>query len=134
MISGRRLTIPQFHLPDLPNAGYATTRERELTDAIMIFMREIERDRLRLLTIVCEGKAKWRAAAQSIWRGLKVGETDGLLDSIFTYFELQACPPRVQVALLKHQQNPAKWREIMRFAQPQIEREREALRLHRKWA
>lgn len=122
-----------FHLPDLPNAGYSTQRERELTDAIMMFMREIERDRMRLLTIVLEGKAKWRKVAGSIWRGHRVGEDHALLDSIYDYFTLQACRPGTQRLLLKAAQNPAKWREIVRIVMPHIEREREALRLVKKW-
>lgn len=122
-----------FHLPDLPNAGYATTREKHLTDAVMQFIRSIERDRLRLLTIVAEGKGKWRTVAQSIWRGLRIGEDPSLLDEIFCYLELMACPPRVQAALLRAQKNPQKWREIMTFALPQIEKEQDALRLQRKW-
>lgn len=123
-----------FHLPDLPNAGYATQREKELTDAIMQFMRECERDRVRLLTIVLEGRERWRTVAQSIWRGLRIGESHDLLDSIFAYLELMACPPRVQAALLRNQKNPAKWREIMRFVYPQMEREREKVRLLQKWS
>ncbi len=123
-----------FHLPDLPNAGYSTEREKQLTDATMEFIRQIERDRFRLLTIVLEGREKWRMAAQSIWRGLRIGEHAELLDSIFAYLELMAVPPRVQAALLSAQKNPAKWREIMRFAYQHIERERERVRLVQKWS
>lgn len=123
-----------FHLPDLPNAGYATHREKQLTDATMQFIREIERDRFRLLTIVLEGREKWRTVAQSIWRGLRIGEHHDLLDSIFAYLELMAVPPRVQAALLRAQKNPAKWREIMRFCYQHIEREREQVRLLQKFS
>ena len=123
-----------FHLPDLPNAGYAAEREQQLTDATMEFIRQIERDRFRLLTIVLEGREKWRKAAQSIWRGLRIGEHAEILDSIFAYLELMAVPPRVQAALLRHQKNPQKWREIMNFAAQHIEREREQVRLIQKFS
>ncbi len=122
-----------FHLPDLPTAGYATEREKQLTDSTMEFIRQIERDRFRLLTIVLEGRERWRTVAQGIWRGLRVGEHAELLDSIFAYLELMAVPPRVQAALLRAQKNPPKWREIMRFAYQHIEREREQVRLVQKW-
>jgi hypothetical protein len=122
-----------FHLPDLPNAGYATTREREMTDAIMTFMRDTERNRLLLLTIVIEGKAKWRKMAGDIWRGLRASEDDGLLDSIYDYFTLQACRPRTQMLLLRYAKNPDKWRDVVRMVMPHLERERETLRLARKW-
>jgi len=123
-----------FHLPDLPNAGYATQRERELTDMVMQFMREVERDRVRLLTIVIEGKSRWRAVAGAIWRGHRIGEEHALLDSIYDYFTLQACRPGTQRLLLRAAQNPAKWREIVRIVMPHLEREREMLKLARKWA
>lgn len=122
-----------FHLPDLPNAGYATQRERELTDMVMQFMREVERDRIRLLTIVIEGKQRWRVVAGNIWRGHRIGEEHALLDSIYDYFTMQACRPRTQALLLKCAQNPQKWREIVRIVLPHLEKERETLRLARKW-
>lgn len=122
-----------FRLPDLPNAGYATQRERELTDMICDFMRQTERNRLLLLTIVVEGKTKWRAMAGGIWRGMRIGEDAGLLDSIYDYFTLQACRPRTQRLLLAAQKNPSKWRDIVRIVMPHLERERETLRLARKW-
>jgi len=120
-----------FHLPDLPNAGYATQRERELTDMVMDFMRQTERNRLLLLTIVIEGKGKWRKLAQlSLPR---IGEDHQLLDSIYDYFTLQACRPGTQRLLLNAAQNPDKWREIVRIVMPHLERERETLRLAQKW-
>jgi len=122
-----------FRLPDLPNAGYATQRERELTDCVMDFMRQTERNRLLLLTIVIEGKGKWRKMAGSIWRGLRVGEDHQLLDSIYDYFTLQACRPGTQRLLLAAQRNPDKWREIVRIVMPHLEKERETLRLAQKW-
>jgi hypothetical protein len=122
-----------FHLPDLPNAGYATTREKQLSDATMQFMRDVERHRLRLLSIVIEGREVWRRRAQSIWRGLKIGEDHQLLDTMFSYFELQSVPPAMQRQLLDAQRNPAKWRDLMTDAMPDLEREREHLKLVAKW-
>lgn len=122
-----------FHLPDLPTAGYATQRERELTDNIMQFMRDTERNRLLLLTIVIEGKANWRIKAGHVWRGLKIGEDHQLLDSIYDYFTLQACRPRTQRLLLSAAKNAAKWRELVRMVMPHLEKERETLRLVKKW-
>lgn len=114
------------HLPDLPNAGYATPREKQLTDSIMFFMRGVERDRLQLLSIVLEGRAKWRKAGGKALGWLRV-DTD-LLDSIFSYFELQACRPGTQQRLLQVSHNPAVWRAIIREAWPDIEAQRDALR------
>ena len=123
-----------FHLPDIPNAGYATDRERHLSDEIMFFMRDIERDRPRLLMIVLTGLTEWRKVAGHIWRGYRIGEDHQLLDSIFHYFELQACRPRTQRVLLAAHGNPQKWRDIMRAVTPHLEREVEALRLDAKWS
>jgi hypothetical protein len=117
-----------FRLPDLPIVGYSTTRERALTDNIQEFIRQMERDRPRLLAIVCEGREKWRRVAGDIWRGYRIGEEDGTLNAIYDYFLLLACPPRVQVLLLKHAKNALKWRELTRRAMPGIEAEREQLK------
>jgi len=123
-----------FHLPDLPNAGYSTEREKRLSDEIMMFMRDVERDRPRLLTIVLGGLEQWRRAAGDIWRGYRIAEDHQLLDSIFRYFELQAVKPRTQALLLKHHGNPQKWREVMAMVMPHLEREREQARLVQKWS
>jgi hypothetical protein len=123
-----------LRLPDLPNAGYATHREKSLSDAVMQFMRDVERDRLRLLTIVLAGRTRWRQVAQSVWRGVRIGEDHQLLDAIYDYFTLQACPPTVQYELLRAQKNPEKWKDLANAAMPGIEREREQLRLMAKWS
>jgi len=75
-------------LPDLPTAGYATQRERELTDAVMFFLRGAERDRLWLLSMVCDGKDKFRTVMMKAWKYLKA-DTE-LVDSVFGYLELLA--------------------------------------------
>ncbi len=101
---------------------------------IMQFMRDTERNRILLLTIVIEGKAKWRKMAGSIWRGHKVGEDAGLLDSIYDYFTLQACRPGTQRLLLRAAKNPDKWREIVRIVLPHLEKERNTLQSMQKWS
>lgn len=80
--------ISASSLGDLPNAGYSTRREKELTDAIMLFMRNIERDRIVLLSIVIDGRDKFRAVLLKQYRGL--GLADRLCDQIFDYFTQQA--------------------------------------------
>lgn len=122
-----------WHLPDLPNAGYSTDRERRLSDTICDFMRSMERDRLRMLTIVVEGIERWRTVAGDIWRPYRIGEDHALLDAIYRYFELQSVKPGVQRMLLKYAQNPPMWQTIMAAARPHLEKEREGLRLMRKW-
>ena len=91
-------------LGDLPNAGYATKRERELTDAIMLFMRKVERDRLFLLHIVVEGREKFASVVLKEYRGLGLG--DRLVDKIFDYFSKQAwAHPREQLEALERMTN-----------------------------
>ena len=80
--------LASSRLGDLPNAGYATKRERELTDAIMLFMRKVERDRAFLLHIVVEGREKFAHVVLKEYRGL--GLADRLVDQMFDYFRRQA--------------------------------------------
>jgi hypothetical protein len=120
-----------FHLPDLPNVGYSTLREKRLSDEIMLFMRDVERDRLRLLTIVVDGPDKWRTVARRIWRGLGI-ETDAL-DEIYRYFVLQAARPAQQRELLDARRQPATWRAIVKGLMPDIEAQQEQMRLMAKW-
>lgn len=91
-------------LPDLPNAGYSTRRERELSDAIMLFMRSIERDRIALLSIVIDGRGKFKSIMRKQYKGLEsVGILDNLIDKIFDWFEMSAgkYPIQQRDALLK---------------------------------
>jgi hypothetical protein len=117
-----------FHLPDLPNAGYATARERQLTDEIMVFMREIERDRLRLLTIVVEGPDKWRRVAGDIWRGLRIDSET--VDEIYRYFTLQAAWPTAQRMMIQalDRGDRDRWNAIYRKIMPKIEQQRDRVR------
>lgn len=117
-----------FHLPDLPNVGYATDREKRGTDQIMIFMRDVERDRLRLLTIVIEGRDQWRHKARVVF-GYSLNIDDEALDAMFDYFTLQAARPADQRRLLDALHNTPRWREIVREILPDIEAQRETVRL-----
>jgi hypothetical protein len=118
-----------FHLPDIPNVGYATERQKTGTDQIMTFMRDIERDRLRLLTIVVEGRDKWRQVARQVF-GHAMDITDDILDEMFWYFTLQCARPRAQWALIKARKNTLVTKAILRVVLPHIERERDALKAH----
>ena len=93
-------------LGDLPTAGYATKRERELTDAVMLFMRKVERDRPWLLLIVIEGRETFRKRISREYRGLR--PLDSLLDQMYDYFVRQAGPnPMQQLGdLISLQQHP----------------------------
>ena len=121
-----------FRLPDLPNVGYATHRERTGTDQIMTFMRDVERNRLRLLTIVIEGRERWRKVARAVF-GSTMSITDDVLDDIYNYFTLQAARPEHQRELLDAAQNPPVWRDIVTRIMPDIEAQRETVRLVQKW-
>jgi hypothetical protein len=91
-------------LGDLPNDGYSTKRERELSDAVMLFMRDMERDRKVLLLIVVEGREKFRKLVLKQWRGLR--PADDLCDKIYDYFVKQAGPnPLGQLEALSRMTN-----------------------------
>lgn len=121
-----------FHLPDLPNVGYATARERTGSDQIMTFMRDVERDRFRLLTIVLDGREKWRKVAAAVF-GTTMAIDTAALDEMFNYFTLQAARPADQRRLLDAMQNADLWRDIVREITPDIEMQREQVRLAQKW-
>lgn len=81
-------------LPDLPNAGYSSPKQKATSDLVMFWLRMIERDRLHLLQIVVDGRAKWRRIAGKAW-GLNSGGRAGamtteLLDRVFDYMVLLA--------------------------------------------
>jgi len=118
-----------LRLPDLPDAGYSTPKQKELSDSIMLLIRGLERDRLTLLNIVIVGLNAWRRSARSIWPKAD----DEALDEVFHYLELAACLPKYQRQLLAVAHNPPKWRDVMREAMPNIEEQREALRVMEKW-
>lgn len=75
-------------LPDLPNAGYATRREKMLTDEIMMYVRGAERNRILLLSNVVGGREKFRRITMKAWRHLRVDVA--LVDAVFGYLVLLA--------------------------------------------
>lgn len=91
-----RNALDASRLPDLPNAGYSTRKERETSDAIMLFMRGVDRERRWLLKIVAGGREEWHKIAGKIWsadssgRGLLIDRD--MLDYMFNYFKLQVGP------------------------------------------
>lgn len=95
-------------LGPLPNAGYATAREREVSDMIMQFIRTIERDRICLLDIVSSGRARWRQVCNKALRGARM-ETE-LVDAIFDYLAVLAGPdPMTQLGNLLHMKAAPPW-------------------------
>jgi len=87
-------------LPDLPNVGFATASEKEISDLIQFFMREVERQRPLLLEIVIAGRDKWVETARRIW-GVRRLLTEDKVGEIYDYFAQQAGPnPRDQLAAL----------------------------------
>lgn len=94
--------IAASRLPDLPNAGYATKAQKELTDAVMFLIRGIERDRLFLLEVVLQGKWLWRKRFVHEFKAIKAD--DDLADAVFGYLVLLAGPnPEAQQAILEGQ-------------------------------
>lgn len=89
-------------LPDLPNAGYQTPTQRQLSDAIMFLIRGLERDRLLLLEIVLGGKLVWRKRFVAAYRAIRADSE--MADAVYGYLELLAGPnPDAQKAILEGQ-------------------------------
>ncbi len=121
-----------LHLPNLPNAGYATDNQKFVSDAIQEFMRGVERDRLRLVTIVVEGLEKWRTVARSAF-GSKAPHD--IIDTMYEYFRLQAADGTPwQAELLRHRQNQAKTKEIVRAMWPHLLEQKDQLEIMAKWS
>lgn len=102
--------LADSRLPDLPDAGGATAKQRELTDAIMFFLRGIERNRLLLLEVVCAGASVFRRHFINAYRVINADAE--FADAVFGYMVLLAGPnPEAQKAqlelLVKHQQQAA---------------------------
>jgi len=99
-------------LPDLPNAGYSSPKQKATSDLVMFWLRGIERDRVLLLQIVVDGPHWWRRIAGRAW-GLNTGGrvsavSTELLDRVFEYMRLLAGPnPAQQLLILLHQQQTA---------------------------
>lgn len=94
--------IAASRLGDLPNVGYSGTRAKETSDAIMFFMRNLERNRPLLLSIVVDGLDKWLKVTSSVWRGLLIDRE--LLTRTFQYLVQQAGPNPAQQLLILHGQ------------------------------
>ncbi len=113
-------------LPDLPNVGYQSQRQREVSDQIQEFIRQIERDRLRLLLIVLHGRDRWRAVAGSVLGNTRI-DTDAL-DAMFDYLVLMSASGELREELLANLKNPPKFRECLLKLQRGLEVEIAALR------
>lgn len=97
-------------LPDLPNAGYASRKAKETSDAIMIFMRRVERERALLLMIVVDGIDKWLKTAGTVWKGLLIDKQ--ILTDIYKYFVLQAGANPAEQLLILHGLQQQQKREV----------------------
>lgn len=113
----RRIVADEFadqRLPDLPNAGYSTKRERGLSDAIMFFIRNAERDRLYLLSLVCDGEDKFTKVFMKAFRFLRVDRE--MTHAVWGYLVLLAGQkPEEQLEQLKL---IAKWSPYQRVWGP----------------
>lgn len=110
--------IAASRFPNLPDAGYHTRTQRELSDAIMFLIRGLERDRLLLLEVVIAGPARWRKTFVSAYRAIKAD--DEMADAVFGYLQLLAGPnPEASKAMaeqaIKHRQQRT-WDKRLRTA------------------
>ena len=105
-------------LPDLPNAGYSGRRAKETSDALMFWMRNIERNRPLLLSVVVDGLDKWLKVSGSIWKGLLIDRE--LLTRTFDYMCQMAGPNPAEQLLILHgqmqQAERARWDARVRTA------------------
>ncbi len=93
-------------LGDLPDAGYATYRQKQTSDLVMFWLREIERNRFLLLSIVVDGWDKWRKIAGKAWDVNKGGRSTAmgtdLLRLVWDYMVKLAGPnPASQLLILE---------------------------------
>ncbi len=98
--------IAASSLGDLPNAGYATTRQKQTSDLVMFWLREIERNRHLLLLIVLDGWDKWRKTAGNAWDVNRGGRSTAmgtdLLKLVWDYMVKLAGPnPAQQLIILE---------------------------------
>lgn len=91
-------------LGDLPNAGFATKREKQLSDAMMFFLRSLERDgedgdRRLLLMMVIEGYDVFEPRMLRAWRAFRVTQDE--IREVWRYMVRLAGPnPQQQLANL----------------------------------
>ncbi len=96
-------------LGDLPNAGYSTYRQKQTSDLVMFWLRQIERERKLLLLIVLDGWDKWRKTAGKAWDlnkgGRSTAMTDDLLQLVWRYMvKLAGDNPASQLLILEGQE------------------------------
>ncbi len=93
-------------LGDLPDAGYSTYRQKQTSDLVMFWLREIERNRFLLLSIVVDGWDKWKKIAGTAWDVNKGGRSTAmgtdLLRLVWDYMCKLAGPnPASQLLILE---------------------------------
>lgn len=96
-------------LGDIPNAGFATNRQRAASDWMQDLLRNWERDRLALLVVVCSGRDEWRKRARATMRGMLKGpHLDEVIDEVFRYMQILAGPNPFQelMALVELRKKP----------------------------
>ena len=107
-----------YRLPDLPNAGYATRAQKELSDAIMFLCRGFERDRYLLLETVIKGKLLWRKRFISAFKAIKADEQ--FADAVFGFLCLLAGDEstwegqKAQLELMHTQRAESSWDKRLR--------------------
>jgi len=124
-----------FHLPEIPNVGYATNRAKETTDAIMFFMRGVERDRVKLLDIVIHGVERFVKIGRAELRGAEIDED--VLRSVWRYFALQAMRTDYQQDVMRRPHDLFHFNNVLKRAMPDIERQAQALEedaIRKKWS
>ena len=86
--------------PDLPNAGYSTLREKCLSDAMMLVIRDWERnERVMILQMAIEGYEAFVQVAKPLWSPW--GVTDDQLKAAYRYIVWTAgADPMTQLANL----------------------------------
>lgn len=95
-------------LGDLPDAGYSTYRQKQTSDLVMFWLREIERNRFLLLSIVVDGWDKWKKIAGRAWDVNKGGRSTAmgsdLLRLVWDYMVKLGGPnPASQLLILEAQ-------------------------------
>ncbi len=98
--------VKASRLGDLPDAGYATYRQKQTSDLVMFWLREIERNRFLLLSIVVDGWDKWKKIAGKAWDVNKGGRSTAmgadLLRLVWDYMCKLAGPnPASQLLILE---------------------------------
>ena len=103
-------------LPDIPNAGYQTPLQRELSDAVMFLCRGMERDRLLLLETVIKGRDLWRKRFKAAFRAIKAD--DEMADAVWGFLLIlvgkeDAHAQKARLELLGGQQATTAWDKLL---------------------